>query len=188
VVGNSGSGKSTIARALAARLGVAWVELDATYHQPGWQQLPAGEFRARVAAATAADGWVVDGNYSTVQDLVWARADTVVWVDPPRWTVMRRVAWRTLRRLVLRTRLWNGNRERWRNLLTANPHDSIIAWAWQQHGAYRRRYAAASGDPGLAHLRFVRIRSSADVHRLLDQAGNAAATGNRPGRRKEPPA
>jgi adenylate kinase family enzyme len=175
VVGNSGSGKSTIARALAEQLGVAWVELDAIYHQPGWRPLPADEFRARVAAAIAANGWVVDGNYSSVQDLVWARADTVVWVDPPRWTVMRQIVWRTVKRVALRTTLWNGNRERWRNLLAPNPQNSVIAWAWHRHNIYQHRYAAASSDPGFAHLRFIRIRSSADVRRLLIQAVDPAS-------------
>jgi len=172
VVGNSGSGKSTIAQALAAQLGVPWVELDAIYHQPGWQPLPADEFRARVAAAAAADGWVVDGNYTAVQDLVWARADTVVWVDPPRWTVMRRIVWRSLKRAALRTTLWNGNQERWRNLLTPNPEDSVIAWAWHHHKVYRQRYLAASSDPYWPHLRFIRIRSSADVRGLLFRAAS----------------
>lgn len=170
MVGNSGSGKSTIARSLAARLDVVWVELDSIYHQPGWQPLPTDEFRARVADAVAADGWVVDGNYSAVRDLVWARADTVVWVDPPHRTVMRRIIWRSLRRAVLRTTLWNGNHERWRNLFTTNPEDSVIAWAWQRHKIYRDRYLAASRNPRWAHLRFIRIRSRAEVRRLLLQA------------------
>lgn len=167
VVGNTGSGKSTVAWALAARLDVPWVELDAIYHQPGWQPLPAQEFRARVAAAVAADSWVVDGNYSVVQDLVWARADTVVWVDSPRWTVMGQLLWRSLNRAALRTTLWNGNREQWRNLFTLNPEHSAIAWAWSQHGVYRHRYSAATTDPGWAHLRFVPLRSRADQRQLL---------------------
>src|SRR6266571_7794353 len=76
VVGSSGSGKSTLASELAARLHVPHVELDAIFHQPGWTPLPEEEFTAAVAAAVAADGWVVDGNYSAVRPLVWARADT----------------------------------------------------------------------------------------------------------------
>ena len=81
VVGNSGSGKSTLASALAEHLEVPWIELDSIYHQPGWIPLPAPDFRARVEAAAAGDAWVIDGNYTAVRDLVWARADTVVWLD-----------------------------------------------------------------------------------------------------------
>src|SRR5919108_416694 len=86
VVGTSGSGKTTVARALARRLGVPHVELDALFHGPGWTETPAEEFRRRVASATGASGWVVDGNYdSKLGDLVLGRGDTVVWLDmPPR--------------------------------------------------------------------------------------------------------
>src|SRR5215475_11726512 len=80
VVGVSGSGKSTLGRELAGRLAVPFVELDAIFHQPGWTPLPEDEFRRRVAEIAAGDGWVIDGNYSAVQPLVWERADTVVWV------------------------------------------------------------------------------------------------------------
>jgi len=80
VVGTSGSGKSTLARELARRLGASWLELDSVYHLADWTPLDAAEFRARVAAVAAGERWVIDGNYSTVRDLVWARADTVVWL------------------------------------------------------------------------------------------------------------
>src|ERR1700744_2942266 len=86
VVGTSGAGKSTVGRRLALGLGVPFVELDSIYHQPGWVPLTAEEFRRRVAEAAAGDGWVIDGNYSKARPLVWARADTVVSLDLPRWT------------------------------------------------------------------------------------------------------
>jgi adenylate kinase family enzyme len=167
VVGNSGSGKTTLARALAQRLAVPHVELDAIHHQPGWRPLPTADFHARVDALTATGGWVVDGNYSAVRDLVWDRADTVVWLDPPRRTVMRQVIWRSLRRAALRVELWNGNRERWGNFLTRNPEESVIVWAWQRHAVYRARYEAAAADPAWGHLTFVRVRSRDDARRLL---------------------
>jgi adenylate kinase family enzyme len=170
VVGNSGSGKSTLARRLAERLGVPWLELDSVYHQPGWQPLAAEVFRDRVATFTSADGWVVDGNYSGVRDLVWGRADTVVWLDLPRRSVMRQIVGRTLRRAALRVELWNGNRERWGNLFSRDPERSVIAWAWQRHSSYRHRYALAADDPANAHLRFVRVRSRGAARRLLAQA------------------
>ena len=91
-----------------------YVEIDALYHLPGWQELPADELVAAIDSRTSADGWVVDGNYSDALDLVWSRADTVVWLDLPRRLVMRQVVRRTTRRMVRREELWNGNRERLR--------------------------------------------------------------------------
>jgi adenylate kinase family enzyme len=163
VVGNSGSGKTTLAKALATSLGVPHLELDSVFHQPGWQPLDRDTFRARVGDFTAQPGWVLDGNYSAVQDLVWSRADTVVWLDLPRRRVMRQIIGRTLRRMVSGTELWNGNREEWRNLFKLDPNESIILWALTQHGQYRQRYQAAQRDPANAHLTFIVARTGADV-------------------------
>ena len=171
VVGTSGAGKSTFAAALAGVLGVPWLELDSVYHQADWTPLPAEEFRLRVAAVASGPGWVIDGNYSAVRDLVWARADTVVWLDLPKRTVMRRVIWRTLRRAVGRVELWNGNRERWRNFFTWDDQESVIAWAWHTHDSRRERYATALADPAAGHLRVVRLRSPRAVRRFLSAAG-----------------
>ncbi len=170
VVGSAGSGKSTLSRQLAARLGAPYLELDSLYHQPGWVPLPDEQFAERVTAAAAGERWVIDGNYSRVRPLVWARADTVIWLDFPRRTVMRRLVWRTLRRVAGRAELWNGNRERWRNFFSWDPGVSVIAWAWQHYPVQRRRYAAAAADPAYAHLTFIRLTRAADLRRLL-QAG-----------------
>ena len=171
VVGVPGSGKSTLGRQLAERLAVPYVELDSIFHQPGWTPLPQEQFRRRVAGIASGDGWVIDGNYSAVRPLVWARADTVVWLDLPRRTVMRRIVWRSISRAAARTELWNGNRERWRNLFTWDEQESVISWAWHHYPVYRQRYAAAAHDPAYAHLRFIRVATRADVRQLLRSAG-----------------
>ena len=159
-----------MARELAVILGVPYLELDGLNHQPGWEPLPKDEFRRIVAARSAEDGWVIDGNYSTVQPLVWARADTVAWLDLPKSTVMRQVVWRTLRRVAGRQELWNGNRERWRNFFSWDPEQSVISWAWHKHDEYHARYTAAADDPANAHLRFVRLTSRHEISRFLDEA------------------
>jgi adenylate kinase family enzyme len=179
VVGNSGSGKTTLAARLAEALGVPRLELDAVFHQPGWQPLPKAEFRSAVSEFARADAWVIDGNYSAVSDIVWSRADTVVWLDPPRRRVMRQLAWRTLRRAALGTELWNGNRERWRDMLSADPEKSIIRWAWTRDHVYRERYLQASADPAHAHLEFIRLRTRAQATALIDCAART--------RQAEPP-
>jgi len=167
VVGTSGSGKSTLGAALAAKLGVDFLELDSVFHQADWEPLPTPEFRRRVAAVAAGEGWVIDGGYSKVRDIVWARADTVVWLDLPRRTVMRRIVWRSFRRAAGRVELWNGNRERWRNFFTLDKEESVIAWAWQTYASRREHYGAAMADPENSHLRFVRLTTPAAARRFL---------------------
>ena len=173
VVGNSGSGKSTLARELAAALGVPHLELDSIFHQPGWKPLPVDEFQRVVAARAAEDGWVIDGNYSSrVQPIIWARADTVIWLDPPRLTVMRQVIGRTVRRAVTKQELWNGNTEPLTNFFSLDPEKSVISWAWHSHARYRAQYGAAATDPGNAHLTFIHLTGRGDVDRFLaDPAG-----------------
>jgi adenylate kinase family enzyme len=176
VVGNSGSGKTRLAAELARAIGAPHLELDGVFHQPNWQPLATDLFRARVAEFVAADAWVVDGNYSAVQDLVWQRADTVVWLDLPRRRIMWQLSRRTLRRMLTGAELWNGNTESLRNLFRLDPEMSILRWAWTQHAKYVERYRAAEGDPANQHLRFVRVQSRADADELVARAaGHPAA-------------
>jgi adenylate kinase family enzyme len=159
---------------LAGALGAPLIELDAIFHQPGWTPLDDGAFLARVMEATEAERWVVDGNYSTVREPVWERADTVVWFDLPYAVVMARTIRRTVRRTVTRQELWNGNKEPWSNLYSWNPQKSIIAWAATRHGVYRRRYGDAEHDPRWAGLEFVRLGSQRQVDAFLAGVTTAA--------------
>jgi shikimate kinase len=166
VAGISGSGKTTLARELAARLGVPHVELDALHHGPDWAEASAAELRARVEAALAAApaGWVVDGDYHRkLGDLVLARADTLVWLEPPLAVSLRRLAARSWRRRRGRELLWNGNRERLRDLV--GPREGLFAWAVRSYFRHRREL-----PPALARnprLRVVRLRSTQDVADFL---------------------
>jgi len=175
VVGTAGSGKSTLARELAGLLQVPHLELDSVYHQADWTPLPRDEFRARVERFVAQDGWVTDGNYSAVRDLVWQRADTVAWLDLPRHLVMRRLLRRTASRVMTREELWNGNRESLRGFFSLDPEKSILMWAWITHARNQARYLDASQDPGNAHLTFVRLSSPRAVRRFLAAARAAAS-------------
>ncbi len=173
MVGSSGAGKTTVARQLAAQLGLAHVELDALFHGPGWTQPAPAEFRRRVAAAldAATDGWVACGNYSAVREaVVWPRADTVVVLDLDKALVTWRVVRRTLRRVVRREELWNGNREPWRNLYAWDPEKNVIRWSWTRHSLNRERYRRAAQDPAHAHLDFVVLTTPAEVDRFLAAA------------------
>jgi adenylate kinase family enzyme len=168
VVGTSGAGKTTLASELAVRIGVPHIELDALHHMADWEPRPRDELRAMVAELVGVDGWVIDGNYGNlVQDLVWARADTVVWLDPSRAAVMRRLLPRTLSRITTRRELWNGNRETFGNLFRWEPEENILRWAWTRHGPMRERYEAAMHRADHGHLSWVRLRTRHEARRWL---------------------
>ena len=81
VIGTTSSGKSTLAQCLATRLGLNFVELDALHWEPNWTEAPLEVFRARVSSAIQAPRWVVAGNYHVVRDLVWPKAEAIIWLD-----------------------------------------------------------------------------------------------------------
>ena len=117
---------------------------------------------------------MVDGNYSPVRELIWTKADTVVWFDLPFFLVLSRTVRRTLRRVATREELWNGNREPFSNLWSLKPEKSIIVWAATHHGVYRRRYLAAESDPRWSGLHFVRLRSQGEADAFVAGAASGA--------------
>ena len=97
IIGSAGSGKSTLARKLADATGLPAVHLDAIWWLPGWKERGAPEFDRIVAEAVARDRWIIDGNYSRTISTRIERADTVIWLDYPRW----RCLWRAVERRVM---------------------------------------------------------------------------------------
>jgi len=167
VIGCSGAGKTTFGTALAARLGVPFIELDSIFHQPGWTELPDDEFQARVRAAIAADGWVVDGNYGIVRPIVLERATTVAWLDYSRPRVMQQVIRRSASRAITRRELWNGNREDAREWIKP---DHPIRWAWSQHARKRADYAARLNEPQYQRLAVHRFSTPREADAWLQTA------------------
>jgi hypothetical protein len=168
VYGPSGSGKTTFSRELARGLGLPAIELDAIYHsRPNWHDLSTEEFRDAVECLLAVhpDGWVIDGNYSAVRDLILPHAETAIWLRLPFRVVYSRLARRTLRRMWTREPLWDVNYESFR--LGFFSRDSILLWGitnWRPHHHKTRaalRHAKALG------VRVIVLRTPAEVARYL---------------------
>lgn len=162
-MGTTGAGKTVLARQLASLLQLPHVEVDALFHGPDWTPAPPEVFRERIGAAVAADGFVLDGNYGVVRDIVWPRLDTLVWLDYRRALIMARVLRRTLRRIVTREELWNGNRERWRSAFLSR--DSILLWAWRSHARKQVEYPRYIRQYGVPNV--IRLRSPAETEAWL---------------------
>ena len=139
VAGAVASGKSTLARLLAAHWELPYAELDALYHGPQWQPRPT--FRDDIVALATQDEWVTEWQYTIDRPLLAVRADLLVFLDLPRWLANSRVIRRTLRRVVRRTELWNGLREPPLRTILRDP-DHIIRWAIRTHREHAPRVRA----------------------------------------------
>ena len=164
VTGTTGSGKTTLARAVAARLGLPHAEQDAWNHLPGWQEAPVEQFRAAVDRFTSQPGWVMDGNYTKANDIGWARADTLIWLDYAAPLVFWRLLRRTLRRGYTQEELWNGNRERLGPNLFSR--QGILAWFFRTH--WKRRRETPGKLAAYPHLRVLRFRNPTAAERWVN--------------------
>lgn len=149
VLGCSGSGKSTLAPVLAARLALPYLATDRVYWTADWRPVPQAEVRTWAHAATAAEAWVLDGNFDAERDLVWGRADLAVWLDLPLATTAWRVTRRNLGWWLSRASVWGGNRMTLVKALTGIRH------TLRSHALKHRTYPAQLAE--FPHLQVVRI-------------------------------
>ena len=178
MIGTGGAGKTTLARRLSAQLGVAHLELDAVFHQPGWEPLPTDEFRRRVEAFCAGDRWVTCGKYAVVRDLVFARADLIVCLDHGRLRQTLRVYGRSLRRVVRRQVLWNGNREPLIVLWPFGPTERVPArWVWARIPRTRRLFDELEAHPPHSGVAVVRLRGWRQIDRFASTIGATGSDG-----------
>jgi adenylate kinase family enzyme len=165
VVGTSCSGKTTLARKIADSSRIPHIELDAIYWMPNWTPLPIDEFRRAVEVEVAMDEWVIDGNYSKVRDIIWSRANHLVWLNLPFARVFFRVVSRTLKRVITKEELFSGNRETFK--LAFLDRDSILWWVIRTHHKRKHEYRKLIDQGYYPHLKIYELRNSADIREVL---------------------
>lgn len=171
VICSTGSGKTTLARKLAMRLGLEHIELDALYWEADWTPAPQDLFRERVERASCVQQWVSDGNYRVVRDILWPRAQAVIWLDYPLATVLWRLAKRSWKYWRTQQVLWSGNREDLQRDLRLWSDRSIFNWLIKSHARHQREYPALLLRPEYQHLLVVRFKTPASTQAWLDELG-----------------
>jgi adenylate kinase family enzyme len=165
VVGTTGSGKSRLANELAQRMQLPHVELDSLYWEPNWAHCSDEEMRQRAAIATQGDTWVVDGNYSSLRDLTWPRAEAVVWLDYPLLLILWQLWKRTWKRVLTKETLWGTNTERlWPQFFSK---DSLFLWALKTYKRRKQTYNALITAPEYASLIVKHFRSPRETETWL---------------------
>lgn len=108
IYGVTGSGKTTLARKLAAATGLPWHAVDDLTWEPGWIEVPADEQRRRIAEICEGERWILDAAYGKWLDVPLSRAELIVALDYPRWRSLARLTRRTMMRALDRTPICNG--------------------------------------------------------------------------------
>ena len=152
-----------LAKSLSARLGLAHTELDDLYWLPEWRERDKSEFREWVDQATAAPAWVIDGGYSEVRDLVWGRADTLIWLDQSLWRTALQLIGRTYRRNAGQVPCCNGNVESWGRSLG---RESIVRFLFKTYHRNRRLFPEALRQYGDGKTVIV-LRTPAEIQAWL---------------------
>ncbi|MDA1195176.1 MAG: AAA family ATPase [Planctomycetota bacterium] len=164
IVGPCGAGKSTVARMLAERMGVAPTHMDELHWLPDWVERKPDETGALLAPIVASPRWVIDGNYGSFRQPHMDRVQLTVWLDLPLRVTFSRLLRRGLRRSLRGEACCNGNHESLRR--TFWHKDSLLLYALQTHRRRRRDLTAE-----LATRPYVRLRSQREVERWLATVG-----------------
>lgn len=159
----TGSGKTSLAQQVAARLGLPFHAVDDLTWLPDWQPVPDETQRQVITKLCSGDSWVIDAAYGKWLDVPLAHADVVVALDYPRWVSLWRVARRSVARAVDKNPICGDNVESWRRVLSA---DSMVVWHFKSFRRKRERIRAWAGSsPG---PRIVRLRSPRATARWLE--------------------
>ena len=174
-------GKSSLAVALSEKLHLPRLEMDAVAWLPGWQMRDTDESTAIIDRFTDdhSDGWIIDGQHSVALDETLRRADNVIWLDLPFWTVYRRIVRRSFKRAWDGQEVCGDNVETRRHLLTGR--DSLpyfylrrllIGGRWKQQIAAREALLAESGS----HVGLSRLYSARDLDEFYATQGLSRPT------------
>lgn len=153
IIGSCGSGKTTLGRHLAENLGYPITDLDELHWLPNWVERPREEFTLLIEKTVSTPTWIICGNYSKFRHLIWPKVDTIIWIDPPLFTLLRRVLTRSIKRMIDKKPMCNGNYETLGRLFCKK---SIVIYLLKNYYRHRRSFSEAMQT--VTHVKWIHIR------------------------------
>ena len=167
VTGTTSSGKSTLAKRIAKRLELDFIDLDALHWEPDWKEASLEDFRERVQQATKSERWIVAGNYHIVRDLLWPKAQAVIWLDYSFWRIFWQLTRRTCNRWWTQEELWNGNRERLWPHFKIWSDESLFRWLIKTYWRRKRETPGLLVLPEHQHLKLIRLKHPGETENWI---------------------
>jgi adenylate kinase family enzyme len=116
IIGNGGTGKSTLADKLAKELDIPVTHLDRLTFGKNWVRLDEAEFKNKLTGILAGDNWIVEGwsYHSTVKQRIEA-SETVFYLAYPAWFSYM-----------------NSVKRHLQYTFKHNPYDPPDSWIWRK--------------------------------------------------------
>lgn len=149
IIGGPGAGKTWLGERLAGRLGLPLYHVDDQVWAPDRSMRPAAEIDAAMTDLALGETWIIEGGNTRTYAIRAARADTLIWLTPPRWLRLARV-------------------------LRRRPSLALLAWTWKYDRVFGPADRAASEDIG-PHGKVQRLANRGAVQRFLDGVGGRAS-------------
>ncbi|TYS60552.1 DNA topology modulation protein [Bacillus infantis] len=160
ILGSGGSGKSTFAVQLGHTLDIPVTHLDALYWGPGWVKTPEDEWQEKQKKYLKEKSWIIDGNFSSSLDLRIKAADTIIFLDLPRYICLFRALKRSLRDYgKTRPDMGEGCREKF--------DLKFLKWVWNFPQKGRKKIINRLNSPTVQDKTIIHLRSPRSVENFL---------------------
>ncbi len=163
VFGNSGGGKSTLAKRLAELTQLPLHPLDLIEYRVGGEKVPHEDYLKAHAELLRQDEWIIDGYGTTAS--AWerfARADTLVYLDLPVITHYWWVTKRLLKSVFVTPEGWPEGSPMWRS--TINCYRVIWICHRRLTPKYRKLVDEMASTKRVHHL-----KSGAEIEAFLEK-------------------
>jgi len=159
ILGNCGSGKTTLGVNLSKILNIPLYHLDQYYYKPNWEKAPFEEYLEIHNTLCKQDKWIIDGTGTRTLAHRLQRADCIIFLDIPRSICL----WRVFKRLLInwgkvRFSSASGCKERF--------NFGFFKWVWNFD---KRKFVFFDMFEKLEDKKIYVVKSSCDLKRILDQ-------------------
>lgn len=148
IIGNSASGKTSLAKKLSKALKIKAYDLDDYYWQKKFTKKRKPEqVEKLVKKITKKKTWIIEGVYSSCVTCSLDKADLIIWLDYPRYII----TWRLLKRQIKR-------KEKLSDLL------DFLHYAWDYYRKPTHKHSEKNESNRQKHKRIVETYPAEIVH------------------------